>query len=174
MSSVCMACLNIWFRSYNQFRTQLLELWQCLANMTISHLFWYNYTGSLWYRIVFKILLIIYKSLNGFCPPYLSSCLEYRKSSQSLRSVSNELLLVPTSNYKTYGDRPFAVCAPKFWNNCPMFYEIRLACHFLKGICKIIFLIFLLIVILYIIISIDSSTFNIYSQVIFNILQSCK
>ena len=75
------------------------------------------------YRIVVKILLLAYKSLNGFCPNYLSSLLHYRKSSRCLRSVSNELLLVPGSNYKTYGDRSFSICASKLWNNLP--YSLR-------------------------------------------------
>jgi hypothetical protein len=75
------------------------------------------------YRIVFKILLLVYKSLNGICPVYLSSLLSYRKSTRSLRSVSNELLLVPKSSLKTYGDRSFCVCAPLLWNSLP--YSLR-------------------------------------------------
>ena len=71
------------------------------------------------YRIVFKILLLVYKSMNGACPLYLSSCLQHRTSTRSLRSVANELLLVPSSKSKTYGDRSFAVCAPKLWNKLP-------------------------------------------------------
>ena len=41
----------------------------------------------------------------------------------SLRSVSNELLMQPRSYTKTYGDRAFAVHAPREWNLIP--YEIR-------------------------------------------------
>ena len=65
----------------------------------------------------------LYKSLNGFCPIYLSSLLHYRTSTCCLRSVSSEPLLVPGSNYKTYGGRSFSVCAPKLWNNLP--YRLR-------------------------------------------------
>ena len=75
------------------------------------------------FRIVFKILLLVYKSLNGFCPIYLTNLLYHRKSTRCLRSISNELLLVPSSNYKTYGDRSFSVCAPKLWNSLP--YSLR-------------------------------------------------
>jgi hypothetical protein len=44
------------------------------------------------YRIVFKILLLVYKTINGMSPRYLTDLLQFRESSRSLRSVSNELL----------------------------------------------------------------------------------
>ena len=47
------------------------------------------------YRIIFKILLVVYKSLNGTSPSYLAQKLHYRPHSRSLRSVSNELLMQP-------------------------------------------------------------------------------
>ena len=75
------------------------------------------------YRIIFKILLVVYKSLNGTSPSYLAQKLHYRSHSRSLRSVSNELLMQPRSYTKTYGDRAFAVHAPREWNLIP--YEIR-------------------------------------------------
>ena len=75
------------------------------------------------YRIIFKILLLVYKSLNGTSPSYLAQKLHYRSHTRSLRSVSNELLMQPRSYTKTYGDRAFAVHAPREWNLIP--YEIR-------------------------------------------------
>ena len=74
------------------------------------------------YRIIFKILLLVYKSLNGTSPSYLAQKLHYRSHTRSLRSVSNELLMQPRSYTKTYGDRAFAVHAPREWNLIP--YEI--------------------------------------------------
>ena len=71
------------------------------------------------YRIIFKILLVVYKSLNGTSPSYLAQKLHYRSHSRSLRSVSNELLMQPRSYTKTYGDRAFAVYAPREWNLIP-------------------------------------------------------
>ena len=47
----------------------------------------------------------------------LSFCL---LSSRSLRSASLSLLHVPRSNQKTYGDRAFAVAAPRLWNALPI------------------------------------------------------
>ena len=75
------------------------------------------------YRIVFKHLLFVYKSLNGLCPQYLRNLLEHRKSARSLRSNFQGLLIQPTCKTKTYGDRAFSVCGPKIWNTVPL--EIR-------------------------------------------------
>ena len=74
------------------------------------------------YRIIFKILLLVYKLLNGTSPSYLAQKLHSRSHTRSLRSVSNELLMQPGSYTKTYGDREFAVHAPREWNLLP--YEI--------------------------------------------------
>ena len=75
------------------------------------------------YRIVFKHLFFVYKSLNGLCPQYLTNLLEHQKSARSLRSNVQDLLIQPTCKTKTYGDRAFSVCAPKIWNTIPL--EIR-------------------------------------------------
>ena len=40
------------------------------------------------YRIIFKVLLLVYKGLNGLAPAYISELLHYRTSSRSLRSSS--------------------------------------------------------------------------------------
>ncbi|CAH3178520.1 unnamed protein product, partial [Porites lobata] len=54
---------------------------------------------------------------------HITPKLHYRSHTRSLRSVSNELLMQPRSYTKTYGDREFAVHAPREWNLIP--YEIR-------------------------------------------------
>ena len=77
------------------------------------------------YRIIFKILLLVYKSLNGTSASYLAQKLHYRSHTRSLRSVSNELLIQPRSYTKTYGDRAFAVHTPKEWNLIPYFILLR-------------------------------------------------
>ena len=61
-------------------------------------------------------MLLVYKSLNGTSPRYLAHKLHYLSRTRSLRSVSNELLMQPRSYTKTYGDRAFAVHAPREWN----------------------------------------------------------
>ena len=72
------------------------------------------------HRIVFKIVLLVYKSLNAKAPSYLSDLLSHRRSSYSLRSVSKGDLEEPYSKMRTYGDRSFGVCAPRLWNSLPL------------------------------------------------------
>ena len=64
-------------------------------------------------RIIFKLLLLVYKALNGKAPSYISSLLSHRKCSRSLRSIRQELLTVPLAKLKTYGDRAFSIAAPR-------------------------------------------------------------
>ena len=67
-------------------------------------------------RIIFKILLLVYKSLNNVAPANINSLLKNYKPSRNLRSVDQGLLTVPRSNQWTYGNRTFSVAAPKLWN----------------------------------------------------------
>ena len=71
------------------------------------------------YRIHFKILLLVYKCLNGLAPIYLSELLHHSNSPRLLRSSSQKFLAVPRSRLKTYGDRAFYVVAPKLWKQLP-------------------------------------------------------
>ena len=71
------------------------------------------------YRITYKIVLLVYKAINGFSPSYISNLLSFCSSSYSLRSCSNKLLQVPRSKLKSYGDRRFSIAGPKLWNSIP-------------------------------------------------------
>ena len=71
------------------------------------------------YRITYKILLLLYKAINGLSPSYISNLLSFCTSSHSLRSCSNKLLQVPRSKPKSYGDRRFSIAGPKLWNSIP-------------------------------------------------------
>ena len=71
------------------------------------------------YRIHYKILLLVYKCLNGLKPAYLSELLRYTNGSRLLRSSSQNFLAIPRTRLKTYGDRAFSAAAPKLWI-CPL------------------------------------------------------
>uniref|UniRef100_A0A8C6LI35 Reverse transcriptase domain-containing protein n=1 Tax=Nothobranchius furzeri TaxID=105023 RepID=A0A8C6LI35_NOTFU len=71
-------------------------------------------------RIHFKILLLVFKMLNGLAPPYLVSLLQPYTPSRSLRSENFMLLSVPRTCLKTCGDRAFAAAGPKLWNKLPL------------------------------------------------------
>ena len=75
------------------------------------------------YCTVFKLLLLVYKSVNGLCPSYVSDLLKVKSSWRPLRSNSMDYLVQPVSKTKTYGDRAFSVCAPRLWNSIP--FSIR-------------------------------------------------
>ena len=64
-------------------------------------------------RIVFKIHLITFKTLNGSGPQYLEDILKFYHQSRTLRSSRDHLRLEePNFNMKTYGQRAFSVAAP--------------------------------------------------------------
>ncbi|XP_043942670.1 extracellular calcium-sensing receptor-like [Protopterus annectens] len=73
------------------------------------------------YRIRFKILLLVFKALKGLTPIYLSEMLHPYFPARALRSEDLSLLEVPRSRLKTRGDRAFAVAAPKLWNELPLY-----------------------------------------------------
>ncbi len=72
------------------------------------------------FRIQFRILLFVFKSLNGLAPPYISELLHPYMPTRSLRSADQRFLNVPKTKRKLRGDRAFAVAAPKLWNDLPL------------------------------------------------------
>lgn len=72
------------------------------------------------FRIDFKILMFVFRALHGLAPLYLSDILILHRPSRALRSSSQMVLDVPRSRYKQWGDRSFAVAAPKLWNSLPL------------------------------------------------------
>jgi hypothetical protein len=70
-------------------------------------------------RIIFKILLITYKSLHGDAPTYLSDLLVPYIPSRALRSHKEGTLRIPKTKLVTFGDRAFSKAAPLLWNNLP-------------------------------------------------------
>ena len=70
-------------------------------------------------RIILKILLLTFKALNNLCPSYISDLLETYMPTRSLRLSTRNLLVIPRSKLKSYGDHVFSVFAPKLWNDSP-------------------------------------------------------
>ena len=69
-------------------------------------------------RIVFKLMLIVHKSVHNIAPIYISELLKVYTPSRNLRSSNMSLLKEPTSK-RTWGDRSFSVAAPRLWNHLP-------------------------------------------------------
>lgn len=77
------------------------------------------------FRIDFKILLFLYKSLHNQAPNSLAELLHPYNPLKTVRSSNQNLLLVPHSRLKHREDQAFFVLEPQLWNNLPL--EIRLA-----------------------------------------------
>jgi hypothetical protein len=93
------------------------------------------------YRILFKILLLTFKSLNGQGPAYLKDLLIPYVPARSLRSSTENLLCVPKTHYSETAKRAFSVRAPTEWNSLPRelkncknvsTFKTKLKTHFYK------------------------------------------
>ena len=72
-------------------------------------------------RVLYKLLVNVYKALNLIGPRYLYELLVPYVPTRTLRSSSDTLLLTePKSKLKRYGDRSFSVIAPHEWNKLPI------------------------------------------------------
>uniref|UniRef100_A0A3B5R938 Reverse transcriptase domain-containing protein n=1 Tax=Xiphophorus maculatus TaxID=8083 RepID=A0A3B5R938_XIPMA len=69
-------------------------------------------------RIDFKILLLVYKSLNGLAPQYIKDLLLLYQPSRPLRSSGSGLLCISRTRTKR-GEAAFSIYAPQIWNKLP-------------------------------------------------------
>ena len=68
-----------------------------------------------------KIALLVFKALKDMAPTYIRELLELKPLSRyALRSDIQNLLKVPRTKCKTFGDRAFAVAGPRVWNQLPL------------------------------------------------------
>jgi hypothetical protein len=72
-------------------------------------------------RILYKVLLIVFKAIHNLAPMYVADMIVQKPDSKrSMRSNENSLLIVPRARTTTYGDRNFRVFAPLLWNQLPL------------------------------------------------------
>ena len=109
----------IWLISYRQYRMPLQELLLSERKLTISLLFYASFTGYQFnIELFFKILLLVYKALNGLAPAYISERLQYRISSRLLCSAWQRLLSIPrTSPWRHMMTELFRLLAPNCGTN---------------------------------------------------------
>lgn len=72
------------------------------------------------FRIDFKILTLVFKTLHKLAPTHLADLLTWYSPPRFLRSADQMLLVVHRSRIKHRGHRAFAVTAPKLWNTLPL------------------------------------------------------
>ena len=77
------------------------------------------------FRIIFKLLSFVFKSLHCLAPPYISTLINVKEqSSYNLKSNNELLLAAPSTRFlPTLGAHSFTASAPKEWNSLPT--EIR-------------------------------------------------
>ena len=91
-------------------------------------------------RLEFKILLLTYKCLHNQGPSYLRELLKFRNPSRTLCSSTQSLLqnsYRPNTLY--YGERAFALAAPKLWNSISEHIKSASSRQFLKRHLKLTF-----------------------------------
>ena len=71
-------------------------------------------------RLQYKVLLYVYKGLNGLAPSYIMDMVKIYTPTRSLRSNDKMLLTVPVYKSATYGKRTFSYCAAELWNPLPL------------------------------------------------------
>ena len=70
-------------------------------------------------RIIYKLMLMTYKSLHGKAPNYISELIIVKEPVRTLRSNVSTILHRTTVNTVTYGERAFSHAAPELWNELP-------------------------------------------------------
>ena len=69
------------------------------------------------FRIDLKILLLVYKTFSGFCPPYLSEMLAFYEPSRTPGSSGGRFLIIPRVRTKIYGEASFYCYSPRLWRD---------------------------------------------------------
>src|SRR4029434_3630405 len=88
---------------------------------------------SVTFRIVFKVLLLIYKALNELRPSYIANSLVKYLPSRTLRSYNAGLLEVPSNSRKENRGRNLCHLRPKAIEHTAFRYQqSKLAKHFFK------------------------------------------
>lgn len=126
MNSLVVSCLdycNAMYLGINKRELNQLQIIQNTAAKCVSGKFKFDHVGSdltdlHWLsvnkRIVFKVALLVYKSLSGVAPSYLRELLTFASAGRRCD------LYVPAVN-TLYGKRAFSTAAPKLWNHLPKY-----------------------------------------------------
>ena len=122
-------CCIIWSRSSALNTNRLLKLQKRAARIILGadimtpskHMFKELQWLSFQQRVNYHTCLLVYKSLNGLAPEYLSQLFTKTSEmhSRNLRSVDNDELRVPFAR-TNYFAKSFSVESAKQWNTLPI------------------------------------------------------
>ena len=73
--------------------------------------------------MIFKVMLISYKALNGTAPSYISELLKSYQPQRNLRSSDANFLAIPKVLHKQSREAAFIHYAPKLWNTLPLYIK---------------------------------------------------
>ncbi len=129
---VCFCSFFVFFIALksNNYRLHIIVLmcillfWSLVVFLCIKFLFWLCHCTTFVYCIDFKVLLLVYKSLNGLGPKYIADMLTEYKPNRPLRSLGSSQLEMPRVHTKQ-GESAFSYYAARSWNQLPE--EIRCA-----------------------------------------------
>ncbi|KAI5085961.1 hypothetical protein C0J45_3263, partial [Silurus meridionalis] len=71
------------------------------------------------YRVENKLLLFVFKAINGLAPAYLTELLTVYHPARTLHCSGHTSLVTPKYRCKKFSGRSFAVQGPKLWNALP-------------------------------------------------------
>ncbi|XP_072027830.1 uncharacterized protein [Amphiura filiformis] len=72
-------------------------------------------------RIIFKVLLYVFKTVHNLAPYYLTNSITIHKPlRQGLRSALDVNRLATPKYNRRFSDGAFSVCGPKWWNDLPI------------------------------------------------------
>src|SRR4029434_1105548 len=105
-------------RDFSSFKTRLLTRTKRREHISpvLAALHWLPVT----FRFDFKVLLLIYKALNGLGPSVIANSLVKYLPSRTLRLSSAVLLEGPSNSRKKIGHTAFVNYAPVLWNILPI------------------------------------------------------
>ena len=81
-------------------------------NSSLDHVFHSLHWLKIKFRIIYKILWLVYKCLHGTAPEDISTLISYANSERTMK-------LQETRVRSSYGDRAFSHVGPKLWNLLP-------------------------------------------------------
>ena len=86
--------------------------------------------------IVFKILVLVYKSLHQQTPNYISAMLHVKTVQRRLRSTSSSPLFTELRTQTTFADKSFSCYAPHLWNQLPVLMKTTVSVESFKKLLK--------------------------------------
>ena len=129
-----LSCLQpkIW-GSYRSFKTRQPRLFSVATDFILLHpLRRELHCLPIDERVIFTVLLLIFKGMSNLIPAYLSDLLiKYVSGRENLRS-GNENLLCVSHTKRAIGDCSFSVAGPCLWNALPSHIRFSLSVSIFK------------------------------------------